>query len=496
MGQSNQRFVHLFRSLKQVLPMKKLHILVFKTFFGPFIVTFTISNFLLLMIWMVKYLEDIIGKGLDSIIILEMIARGALNQIPFSLPLAILLSSTMTYGKLGENIELTALKSLGVSLTKAMKPLFFFCVLVSVGAFYFSNNYLPYSNRKLSSLVGDIRKSKPELMIPEGVFYNQLKGYTLRIGKKYKDKTIADVLIFDDSNNGQGGFIASDSGNLELSRSGDHLILNLINGNTYKRDSEKIRPGKKRKLPFVRNNFKNNRIVFDLSSFKFEKSDPNSRGKSFKNIPVGQIVLSRDSVEIEKNKDLDDFIVGQHHKYYFRPDTTFKSDTVKASNYDEIMNRISNLDSLKKNIIYKTAKSQARQSVNRINNYTTSLNNIDKYIRQHTTEIHKRYSMAIACLVMFFIGAPFGAIVRKGGLGLPVVIGVLLFLVYYVISTSMEKMSKKGDFNPVFGMWFAPLILSPVGIFLTYKAATDSALFRWEAYKKGFKKLFRKNKPS
>lgn len=472
--------------------MKKLHKLVFKTFFGPFAVTFTISNFLLLMIWMVKYLEDIIGKGLEFKIILEMIARGALNQIPFSLPLAVLLSSTMTYGKLGENIELTAMKSLGVSLTKAMRPLFFFCIFITIGAFYFSNNYLPYSNKKLSSLVGDIRKSKPELLIPEGVFYNQLKGYTLRIGKKYKDKTIADVLIFDDSNNGQGGFIASDSGNLELSKSGKHLILNLINGNTYKRDKEKIRPGKMRKLPFVRNHFDNNRIIFDLSSFKFEKSNPNNRRNSFKNIPVEEIILSRDTVQLEKAASLNKFIESQYYKYYFRPDSTFLSDTVTPSNYDSIIHQINNSDSTKRIITFKTANAQSKQATNRINNYSLTFKNHKKYTSQHTTEIHKRYSMAIACLVMFFIGAPFGAIVRKGGLGLPVVIGVLLFLVYYVISTSMEKLCKRGDFNPIIGMWFAPIILSPIGVFLTYKASTDSALFRWEAYKKWFKKFFRR----
>ncbi len=473
--------------------MKKLHKLVFITFFGPFAVTFTVSNFLLLMIWMVKYLEDIIGKGLEFQIIMEMIARGALNQIPFSLPLAILLSSTMTYGKLGETIELTSMKALGVSLIQVMRPLFIFCSLVAIGAFYFSNNYLPYSNKKLSSLVGDIRKSKPELLIPEGVFYSQLRGYTLRIGKKYKDKTIAEVLIFDDSNNGQGGFIASDSGNLELSKSGKHLILNLINGNTYKRDKEKVRPGKMRKLPFVRNNFENNRIIFDLSSFKFEKSDPNNRGKSFKNIPVDEIILSRDSVHLEKKEAVNRFIETQHYKYYFRSDTAFLSDTLTPNNYDSLMRKINNCDSIKRMIIYKTAKGQSAQATNRINNHLTTFNNHRKYSSQHTTEIHKRYSMAIACIVMFFIGAPFGAIVRKGGLGLPVVIGVLLFLVYYVISTSMEKLCKKGDFNPLIGMWFAPIILAPIGIFLTYKASTDSALFRWEAYKKGIKRIFRKN---
>ena len=480
--------------------MKKLHKLVFKTFFGPFAVTFIISNFLLLMIWMVKYLEDIIGKGLDFSIILEMIARGSLNQIPFSLPLAVLLSSTMAYGKLGETVELTAMKALGISLTKVMRPLFIFTTFLAIFAFYFSNNYLPYSNKKLASLVNDIRKSKPELLIPEGVFYNQLKGYTIRIDKKHEDKSISDVLIFDDSKNGQGGFIASDSGNLSLSKSGNHLILNLIDGNTYKRDNEKVKPGKLRKLPFMRNNFKTNQIIFDLTSFNFEKSDPNNRGKSFKNIPVGEIKLSRDSVILKKQKDLKTFIKGQYHKYYFRADTTFLSDTVLGVDFDSIMLKISSLDSIKKRIILKSAKNFITQSKNRIKNFTATKKNADKYKNQHTTEIHKRYSMALACLIMFFIGAPFGAIVRKGGLGLPVVIGVLLFLIYYVISTSMEKLCKKGDFDPVLGMWLAPMILAPVGIFLTYKATTDSALFNKEAYKKYLKTfltflktLFKKN---
>lgn len=439
---------------------------------------------------MVKYLEDIIGKGLDFSIILEMIARGSLNQIPFSLPLAVLLSSTMAYGKLGETIELTAMKALGISLTKAMRPLFIFTAFLAVGAFYFSNNYLPYSNKKLASLVNDIRKSKPELLIPEGVFYDQLKGYTIRIGKKHEDKSISDVLIFDDSKDGQGGFIASDSGRLSLSKSGDHLILNLIDGNTYKRDKEKVKPGKMRKLPFMRNNFKTNQIIFDLSSFNFEKSDPNNRGKSFKNIPVKQIKESRDSVILKKHKDLQTFIKGQYHKYYFRKDTTFLGDTVKGFNHDSIMARIASLDSIKKRIILKTAKDATTQSNNRIKNFTAMRKNVEKFTNQHTTEIHKRYSMALACLIMFFIGAPFGAIVRKGGLGLPVVIGVILFLIYYVISTSMEKLCKKGDFDPILGMWLAPIILTPIGIFLTYKATTDSALFSKEAYKRSFKAFF------
>ena len=444
------------------------------------------------MIWMVKYLEDIIGKGLDFSIIMEMIARGSLNQIPFSLPLAVLLSSTMTYGKLGETVELTAMKSLGVSLTRAMQPLFLVCFVLSIGAFYFTNNYLPYSNKKLGVLIGDITKTKPELMIPEGVFYSDLKGYTIRIGKKYDDKTIADVLIFDDSNNGQGGFIAADSGNLELSADGNFLILNLIDGNTYKRDKEKLRPGKLRRLPFVRNEFKNNRLVFDLSGFGFAKSDPNKRGKALKNMSNNNLIANRDSVIASRFKESDKTKEYLYHSFLFRPDTTFNTDTVTGVQLDSLIDQLAAKDSLKQRIIYKVAKEFAGRAKARIMSTENSIENTNIYIKRHTAEIHKKYSMALACLIMFFIGAPFGAIVRKGGLGLPVVIGVILFLLYYVVTTSMYKVVKKGDFDPILGMWLSPIILTPIGIFLTYKATTDSDLFRMEVYKKFFNRLFSK----
>lgn len=472
--------------------MKKLHKLVFKTYFGPFLATFVISNFLLLIIWIVKYLEDIIGKGLDFIVIFEMIARGSLNQIPFSLSLAILLSSIMTYGKLGETVELTAMKALGVSLIKVMRPLFVFSVGLAIGSYFFTNNYLPYSNKKLSTLIGDITRTKPELMIPEGVFYNDLKGYTIRIGKKYPDKTISDVLIFDDSNEGKGGFVAADSGSLALSKNGKYLILNLLNGNTYKRDKEKIRPGKKKKIPFVKNQFKKNRLLFELTGFSFEKSDPNKRGKSLKNMSNASIAASRDSIILRKRKESNKLVNHLHHKYFFVEDSTFLADTVSPSDYAGLFGKIDAISNSKKKIIHKSAKEAAKKLKRRLIREEKNKSNSKIYIDRHALEIHKKYASAIACLIMFFIGAPFGAIVRKGGLGLPVVIGVLLFLVYYVISTTMYKMGKKGDFHPIWAMWLAPLILAPIGLFLTYKAATDSNLFRMEVYKRFFKRIFGK----
>lgn len=473
--------------------MKKLHKLVLQTFIGPFLATFVISNFLLLMIWMVKYLEDIIGKGLDVMVIVEMMARGSLNQIPFSLPLAMLLSSIMTYGKLGESIELTAMKSLGVSLWKAMLPVFTCSLLLGIGAFFFTNNYLPYSNKKLKSLVRDIRFSKPELLIPEGVFYNQLQGYTIRIGKKNEDKTIKDVLIFDDSNTGAGGFIAADSGKLELSESGDFLILNLYDGNTYKPDKEPVKPGFQRRLPLVKNKFEYNRLMFDLSGFKFERSGP-SKGKSTKEMSVSELMKGIDSLKVEIKEEYERAFERLNNKYLFREDTSFTFDTLQAIPFhpDSL---IASLDSNEIRLLYKSVLHQVKNAqLSVVQGLENNMSNRMKFLDQHWTAWHKMFAIGVVSIIMFLIGAPFGAIVRKGGLGLPVVIGVLLFLFYYVLSTSLEKVARKGEFDPFLAVWLAPMILTPIGLFLSYKAASDSALFRFEAYKKFFKRLFSRNK--
>lgn len=471
--------------------MKKLHKLILLTFIGPFLATFVISNFLLLMIWMVKYLEDIIGKGLDTMVIVEMMARGSLNQIPFSLPLAMLLSSIMTYGKLGESIELTAMKSLGISLWRAMMPIFVFSLLSGVGAFFFTNNYLPYSNKKLKTLVRDIRFSKPELMIPQGVFYSQLKGYTIRIGKKNEDKSLKDVLIFDDSRTGKGGFIAADSGKLELSASGDFLILNLYNGNTYKPDKEAVKPGFQRRLPLVKNKFEYNRMMFDLSGFKFERSGP-SKGRSTKEMPVAELKRGIDSLHNEISEEYERAFSRINNKYFFREDSTFITDTVTAIPFhpDSL---IAGVDSNRLNLLYKAVLLQVKNCQSSvIQGVESNVSNQHKFLAQHWTAYHKMFAVGVAVIIMFLIGAPFGAIVRKGGLGLPVVIGVVLFLFYYVLSTSLEKVARKGEFDPFLAGWLASFILAPIGLFLTYKAATDSALFRFEAYKKAILKLIGK----
>lgn len=443
------------------------------------------------MIFMMKYLDDLVGKGLDISVIIKMMGLASLNELPYSLPLAMLLSSTMTFGKLGETVELTAMKSLGISLWRAMFPLIIFSVLISFLAFYISNNLLPKSNAKLSALVSDIRLQKPELLIPEGAFYQDLGNYTIRIGKKHVDKTLSDIVIFDDSQQGKGGFISSDSGRMELSSDGSKLILTLIDGNSYKEENERVKPGKKRSFPLIRNNFETNQLVFDLAGDQFEESDPNKRGKTPRRMTINQLDIAFDSTKIAQTSRKIQLLNDLIRKYYFRRDSTFLSDTVSPCLIDSTT-LLASFPENKRLSILKSAIDLSRNAKNYIGSADLVTSNQEKIMNQYKVYWHKKFSLSFACILMFFIGAPFGAIVRKGGLGLPVVIGIFLFLIFHVTATSMEKIAKKGNIDPQIAMWIPHYILGPIGLFLTYKATADSDLFKIQAYKKIFKKLFYK----
>ncbi len=469
--------------------MKKLHKLIFQTFLGPFFLTLVIGNFLLLMIFMMKYLDDLVGKGLEISIILKMMGLASLNELPYSLPLAMLLSSTMTFGKLGETVELTAMKSLGVSLWRAMFPLIIFSISISLLAFYISNNLLPKSNAKLSALVSDIRLQKPELLIPEGAFYQDLGDYTIRIGKKHKDKTLSDIVIFNDAHQGRGGFISSDSGKMELSSDGLKLILTLIDGNSYKEENERVKPGKKRSFPLIRNKFGTNQLIFDLSGDQFEESDPSKRGKTPRRMTISELDIAFDSTKIAQKSRKTQLYNDLTRKYYFREDTTFKTDTISHFPIDS-STLISYFPKKKRLSILKSAIDLSKNAKNYISSADLVTSNQEKIMGQHKVYWHKKFSLSLACILMFFIGAPFGAIVRKGGLGLPVVIGIFLFLIFHVTATSMEKMAKKGNIDPLIAMWIPHYFLGPIGLFLTYKATADSDIFKIQAYRKLLKKLF------
>lgn len=452
-----------------------------------------------MMIWFWKWLEDIIGKGLEFKIIAELVGYAALNQVPLSLPLAILLSSIMTYGKLGETVELTAIKSLGISLWRAMYPLIFLVSVVSFMAFIFSNNILPYTNGKLKALLSDITDKKPELSIPEGVFYKELQGYTIRIGKKYPDKTLKDVMIFENKDN-SNRFMVADSGKMEIANTDSLLLLTLINGNAYDQEAEKDKINQQRSFPLVHNKFEKNQLIFNLAAFKFERSKNNKNTTDPKLRNVKELNHTIDSMAIQI-KDRENLLVEElNTNFFFKKDSTINYDSLEAYKLDTL-DILANLDSNQRIQVLRHAVDLAENAKNYVYSAEVVHSSQKKIATKSKIEWHRKFTLSFACLLLFFIGAPFGAIVKKGGLGVPVVISVFLFLTFHVLSIVGEKLSKSGSWDAFEGMWMASLVLTPLGLFLTFKATSDSALFSWPAYKKFFLRIVRlrsdsKNSPA
>ena len=447
--------------------MKKLHFLILKTFTGPFLLTLFI----------------------EFGVIAELVGYASLNQIPLSLPLAILLSSIMTYGKLGETVELTAIKSLGISLWRAMLPLIIVVLLLSVGAFFFSNNILPKSNRNLKMLLHDISTKKPELSIPEGIFYQQLDGYTIRVGKKYKDKTLKDVIIFENENN-SNRFITADSGKMETANNDSLLVLTLINGNAYDQESEADKGLNQKSYPLVHNRFKENQIIFNLASFQFVRTDEKIYSNNSKMQSVTQLQHSVDSMSIQMKKRQTQLFDDLNRNFFFRKDSTVVYDTLTPYPFKS-QDVLSHIEPQFHKQVVTHAIDIARNAKNYIHSGTMVLDNQYRIQNKYLVEYHRKFTLSFACLLLFFIGAPFGAIVKKGGLGAPVVISVFLFLSFHVLSIVGEKLAKNGSWEAYEGMWLAAVVLTPIGLFLTYKATSDSALFNAHWYKKQFKKLFK-----
>lgn len=471
--------------------MRKLHLLLLKAYAGPFLLTLFITNFLLLMIWFWKYLEDIIGKGIEFSIIAELIGYASLNQVPLSLPLAVLLSSIMTFGQLGETVELTAVKSLGISLWRAMFPLITLTVALSILAFVFSNSVLPVSNKKLKTLLSDITRQKPELSIPEGVFYRELEGYTIRLGKKYPDKTLNDILIFENKLN-SNRFITADSGRMETANNGDLLVLTLLNGNAYDQEDESGKTSQQKTFPLTHNQFDENQIIFDLTAFQFVRSEKDKKSSNPRMLNNTQLDRVIDSMYVQIEKREDQLVSDLNRNFFFREDSTLLYDTITAYPFKS-PTILANFDSLIQKQILHHATDIAQNTKNYIHGGGMVLENQHKIQNKQKVEWHRKYTLAFACILLFFIGAPFGAIVKKGGLGLPVIISVFIFLSFHVFSIIGEKLAKNGSWEPYQGMWMAALILTPLGLFLTYKATSDSALFNAHAYKKFFSNLFKRS---
>jgi lipopolysaccharide export system permease protein len=407
-----------------------------------------------------KYIDDLIGKGLDAFQVSELIMYSIARFIPLALPIAVLISSVMVIGKLGEDYELAALQSSGISLLKIMKPIFLIVIVISSFSYIFSNYIMPIANFKGGSLLYDIKKKKPALNIKEGIFYNDIDGYSIKIETKSDNgNTLNNILIYDHTNNsGNKKVIIAESGNMNITNDERYMELNLFNGISYI-EIEEIKKSKKN--PHRKISFDKELIRFDLASFNIKNSELLYKGH-YAMLNNQQLLNSIDSL---KNK-----VIIKEKLIYSRLEKNY--------HYKQDVNQNFNNDIIKinKNRIYETAINKLRvlRSVCKSNSY--DLEYKKKIISKHKIEWHRKISIAFSCIIMFLIGAPLGAIVRKGGFSIPLLMSIILFVIFYVTSIIGEKSAKDLIISPIAGMWMANIIFFPISIYLIMQALRNSSL--------------------
>ena len=441
--------------------MKRLHLFLIKSFLGPFIATFFIAIFLLLMQFLWKYVDDLVGKGLDFDQIALLLFYASARFVPIALPIAMLLASVMVFGKLGEQYELVALKSAGISLPRILLPLTIFVFVLSYGSFLFSNYVMPIANLKNGSMIYDIQKKKPALNIKEGIFYKDIEGFSMKINEKNtSNNTLKDIIIYDHtSNNGNDKVIIAESGIMQLTPDEKFLELILYNGHSYIDI-----PNKKSKNPYRTTHFKEDLIRFDLASFSKTKNSEKLYKGHYAMLNNKQLENAIDSLElkIEEKKTTFNKNSIANYKTELEIDSIIAlksfSPTQTKQQYDIAINKLNTL-----------------KSVTKSNNDDLEYRNI--IVTKHKIEWHRKISLAVACFLLFLIGAPLGSIIRKGGFGIPVLVSVLFFILYHVLNMIGEKSAKDLSMQAYEGMWLANLVFVPIAIFLIYKAKNDAKLF-------------------
>jgi lipopolysaccharide export system permease protein len=454
--------------------IKKLDILVIKSFIGPFLATFLISIFVLSLQFFWLYLDDMVGKGLNLQLLLKLIGFVILHGLPMALPLAMLLSSIITFGNLGETFEIVAIKSAGISLLRFIQPLFIVACFMTVFAFIFLNYFIPVSELKLESLKHDIIVKQPAFDIKEGVFYTRIPNYHIKVGKKLKDdSTIQNIVIFEKNSTIQDNLITAQTGIMKPSKDNKFLEFTLYNGCRYQEKGQRNGASN----DFYRMGFKEYRKLLDLSSLQMGESNENAFKKNPKMLSARQIDITIDS--LQKNiakydttagKEIESSLTFFKYKdtgwikkdtFHFKKFATFTQFLVDSNKSIVVERAASNLNSIKSNLANIQSETKLRKDSKRV----------------HTTEWHKRFTFSIACLVLFLIGAPLGSIIKKGGLGSPLVFATAFFAVYHLLNTLGEKLSNQGTLNAIVAIWMSIAVLSIVAFVLMVIANKDLPLF-------------------
>ena len=429
-----------------------------------------------------KYIDDLVGKGLSFLDISQLMFYAAARLVPLALPISVLLSSIMTLGNIAEKNELIAIKSSGISLYKFTRPLFIFILFISASSFLFSNYIMPIANLKTGTLLYDIRRQKPSLNIKAGMFYNGIKGFSIKIDHKEENGIdLEGIMIYDHTSNmGNDKVIIAEKGQMYLSENEMYFIISLENGYSYYETEANVNNRNLNKnRPLQRTKFKKDIIRFDISDFGIQRSSENLYRNHYAMMTNKQLIYAIDSL---KQKTL-----LNQQRYLKNISYKIQADT------NTFLNKQITIDKkFRSKRIVKSAINDIRYTLAKIDNFILENNHKNTQVIKHEVEWHRKMALAIACISLFLIGAPLGAIIRRGGFGLPVVVSIGFFILYHVLSTTGEKMVKEGELDMFQGMWLANLVTFPIGLFLLYKATNDSSIFDANKLKRRITKAFKK----
>jgi len=472
------------------LDVKKIHLLILKAFIRPFIVTFFIVMFVLLMLFLWKYIDDLVGKGFEWYTILKLMMYASATNVVMALPLSILLSSIMTYGSLGENYELVAIKSAGISLKRALYHMVIVVSTLAISAFFFSDYMLPVANQKFLILLYDARQQKSAKLVKVGVFNSSFPGYSIRVGRKDTDnRRLYDIMIYEKNPKQPGNnVIFAKEGVMTRSADNSFLMLKLKDGVRYEESSAEDHYNPRQK--FTRFYFKETEQKLSLAGFSMHHTPDSMFKGSYQMLSSRQL----DSTFKELSKQFNmlvnaNYAMLQPNIRYFSvphkpappiPTLIPHQKVIDAIPADAQLTTISN------------ANTEAHLMRDMMGGKVTDYLDKASVLRKYRVEYQKKIRDAAACLMLFLIGAPLGSIIRKGGLGLPVVTSVIFFLIYFIMSSIGEKSAQNGTLSPIFGTWIAIIFLTPLGLFLSYKAANDSVLFDLNSYKRAFNSLMKR----
>ncbi len=474
-----------------MLRIKKLDIFVLKSFLLLFAGTFFICLFIFMMQFLWRYVDELVGKGLEIKVLAQFFFLSALTLIPLSLPLAILLAALMTFGNFGERYELLSMKAAGIPLLRIMQPVILFCVLLGLTSFFFQNVVGPKAQKELWTLIVSMKQKSPEVDIPEGVFYSDIDGYNIYVKQKDRETGILkDVLIYNFSDGFENAHIIwAAEGKLELTADKQHLYLHLYNGEQF--ENLKSQAGLSRNVPYRRETFREKHTLIQFDT-QFNMVDGNflNRRSDIKNMneithAIDSLTAYADSLGRSMHSDI--------MQSTYKAPILSKSDSVKIQeeklsviNIDSVFNTLTSAEKLKTLSTCENRLSSLSSDWS-MKSYLTK--ETDANIRGHRSDWHKKITLSLACIIFFFIGAPLGAIIRKGGLGMPVVLSVLIFILYYIIDSGATRVAKSGEMNIILGTWMSTFVLAPLGGFLTYKSNKDSVVFNIDVYIAFFRKL-------